>query len=133
MKEFHLEFLCADEKEYDGPCVSVQIPLPDGSAGILADHANMVAAMQTGELIIDTGSEVIEYAVTDGLAEVKDGNVMILAFSAEKPSEIDENRAREAVERAQARMQRKMSGLEYRQNRAALARALNRLKVKQRG
>ena len=133
MKEFNLQFFCADENEYDGTCVGVTVPLWDGSAGILADHANMIAAIQPGELTINTGTEVIEYAVTDGLLEVKNGNVVILAFSAEKPDEIDEKRAQAAVERAEARLKRKMSQLEYRQTQAALARAMNRLKVKHRG
>ena len=132
MKEFRLQFLCADEKEYDGPCVSLNVPLPDGQAGILADHANMIAIMDTGELTIDTGSETIRYAVTEGLIEVKTGEVMILAFSAEKPDEIDENRAREAAERARVRLKKQMSTLEYRLSQAALSRALNRLRVKNR-
>lgn len=133
MKPFPLQFFCADEKEYDGDCVEVVVPLWDGLAGILADHSNMIAALQPGELKIDTGTEVIEYAVTEGLVEVKDGNVLILAFSAEKPDEIDEKRAQAAIERAETRLKHKMSQLEYRQTQAALARAMNRLKVKHRG
>lgn len=133
MKKFKLNFLCADESEYEDLCVSVNVPLLDGSAGIFADHANMVAAMTGGELRIDTGEEVIKYAVTQGLVQVKNGEVLILAFSAEKPEEIDEKRAQEAADRAQMRLKKKHSELEYRQAQADLARALTRLKVKQRG
>ncbi|MBQ9031736.1 MAG: ATP synthase F1 subunit epsilon [Parasporobacterium sp.] len=130
MKTFTLRFLCADEKEYEGPCVSLKVPLSDGSAGILADHANMVAALVNGELTFDTGERQEIYAVSDGLLEIKNGEVTILAYSAERPNEIDENRAREAAERARARLRRRMSGLEYRQSQVALSRALNRLRVK---
>ena len=133
MKPFKLQFFCADEEEYDGDIVSLKVPLSDGSAGILADHANMISTIVNGELVIDTGSETIVYAVTEGLLEIRNGQVVILAFSAEKPDEIDENRAREAAERAAARLKRKMGALEYRQSQAALSRALNRLKVKQHG
>ena len=129
MKEFRLQFLCADEKEYDGPCVSINIPLEDGYMGILVDHSNMIAVMETGVMFINTGEETIEYAVTEGLVEVRNGEVLILAFSAEKPDEIDENRAMEAAMRARMRMKRKMSNLEFRQNQAALSRAMARLKV----
>ena len=52
-----------------------------------------------------------------------------MAFSAEKPDEIDENRAKEAAMRARMRLKRKMSNLEFRQNQAALSRAMARLKV----
>lgn len=130
MKPFPLRFLCADESEYEGMAVSVHVPLMDGSAGILADHANMVAAMTGGELRIDTGEEVMEYAVTEGLIQIKNGDVLILAYSAEKPDEIDESRARQAAQRARARIKMKRSELEYRQAQADLARALTRLKVK---
>ncbi len=133
MKPFKLQFFCADEQEYDGEAVSVIVPLYDGSAGIEADHANMISAIPGGELVIDTGTEKITYAVTQGLIEIRNKEVTILAFSAEKPEEIDENRAREAAERARRRLKRKMSALEYRQSQAALSRALNRLKVKQHG
>ena len=130
MKTFRLKFLCADESEYDGDCVSVNVPLNDGYAGIFADHANMVAAMPGGAMRIDTGKEVLVYAVTQGLVHVKNGEVTILAYSAEKPEEIDENRAREAAVRARAKLKKKRSELEYRQAQADLSRALNRLKVK---
>jgi len=133
MKTFKLQFFCADEKEYEGECEEVMVPLSDGSAGILAGHSNMIAALMPGTLTIRNGSEITEYAVTEGLLEVKQGSVVILAFSAEKPDEIDEKRAQEARERAETRMKRKLSQLEYRQTQAALARAMNRLKVKHRG
>ena len=130
MKKFRLHFLCADQIEYDDLCVSVFVPLYDGYVGILSDHANMRAIMSGGELRIDTGEEIIEYAVTEGLLRVTGKDVYILAYSAEKPDEIDENRAEQAAERARMRLMRKQSELEYRQAQASLARAMNRLKVK---
>ena len=133
MKSFKLRFLCAEQIEYEGDCVSVVFPVEDGYVGILADHSNMITVMHDGELRINTGSEMLDYAVTDGLVQVKNGEMMILAFSAEKPDEIDEKRAEEAAIRARIRIKRKRSELEYRQAQADLSRALNRLKVKHRG
>ena len=133
MNTFRLRFVCADESEYDGQCVSVNVPLTDGSAGIFAGHANLVAAMPEGELRIDTGGEVIEYAVTEGLVKVENGEVLIMAYSAERPEEIDEKRARDAADRARLKLKKQRSELEYRQAQADLSRAMNRLKVKHRG
>ena len=130
MKKFRLRFLCADQIEYDDECVSVYVPLTDGYAGIFADHANMRAILNGGELRIDTGDRIIEYAVTEGMIRISDKEVLILAYSAEKPEEIDEKRAEQAVERARARLNRKLSNLEYRQTQASLSRALNRLMIK---
>lgn len=133
MKKFTLHFLCADETEYEGECVSVKVPLLDGSAGILADHANMAAVMCDGEMTIDTGDEVIRYAVTEGLVRIRNGHVTIIAFSAERPEEIDEKRAQRAAVEARMELKQKHSELEYRQAQADLSRALNRLKIKHRG
>ena len=133
MKKFKLHFLCADECEYMGECVSITVPLIDGLAGILADHANIVSIMTIGDLLIDTGTEVLEYAVSEGLVQIENGNVLILAFSAERPDEIDEKRAEQAAQEARMALQRKRSKLEYRQAQADLSRAMNRLKVKHRG
>ena len=130
MKKFKLHFLCAEQNEYNGDCVSVIAPLEDGYVGIYADHANMRAIMTGGELRIDTGEEVMEYAVTEGLIRVQSPDVFILAYSAEKPDEIDERRAKDAAARALMRLKRQHSELEYRQSQADLSRALNRLKVK---
>ena len=130
MKKFRLRFLCADETEYDDECVSVYVPLTDGYAGIFADHANMRAILSGGELRIDTGDRIIEYAVTEGMIRVTGDEVLILAFNAERPEEIDEKRAEEAAQRARFRLKQKRSELEYRMDQAALSRALNRLKVK---
>ena len=111
----------------------MNVPLTDGYMGIFANHADMVASMPGGEMRINTGEKIVDYAVTQGLVHIKNGEVTILAFSAERPEEIDENRAREAAVRARARLQKKRSELEYRQAQADLSRALNRLKVKKRG
>ena len=133
MKSFKLRFLCAEQFEYEGECVSVTFPVEDGTVGILADHSNMITVMHDGPLRINTGTEVMDYAVTDGLVMVKNGEMMILAYSAEKPDEIDEKRAEEAAVRARIKIKRRSSALEYRQAQADLSRALNRLKVKHRG
>ena len=131
MTPFKLRFLCAEEIEYEGECVYVSIPVDDGTAGIMAHHSNMITVMSGGELKIDTGKEVLNYAVTEGLVMVKNGEMTILAFSAEKPDEIDEKRAEEAAVRARIKLKRQHSELEYRLAQADLSRALNRLKVKQ--
>ena len=55
-----------------------------------------------------------------------------LVDSAERPEDIDEVRAREAMERAQEQLRQKQSIYEYRMSKASLARAVSRLKEKKR-
>ena len=54
----------------------------------------------------------------------------ILVDFAEKPEEIDERRANEALERAQEAMRQKQSIQEYHMSQANMARAMPRLAVK---
>jgi F-type H+-transporting ATPase subunit epsilon len=55
--------------------------------------------------------------------------VVIMTDSAEYPEEIDVNRAKAAKQRAEERMQKQLSQLEYMRSKAALSRAMARLKV----
>ena len=38
MKPFYLKVVASDKVFFDGMCVSLVIPIDDGSMGILADH-----------------------------------------------------------------------------------------------
>ena len=71
-------------------------------------------------------------AVAEGLVQVENGEVLVLVDSIERPEEIDVNRAKREAEEAEEAILQKKSRLEYRTAQADLARALNRLKVKNR-
>ncbi len=71
-------------------------------------------------------------AVAEGLVKVENGEVLVLVDSIERPEEIDANRAKREAEEAEEAILQKKSRLEYRTAQADLARALNRLKVKNR-
>ena len=128
---FHLRVLAADRAFYDGDCESLTVPTSDGELGILAHHSNLVAAVIPGQLraSVPDGS-FTEAAVSGGLLKVEGGDVLVLVDSAERPEEIDANRARRAADRAREEMIQKRSIQEYRMAQANLARALNRLRVK---
>ena len=118
MEAFQVHILAADHTFYEGPCESLVVPTVDGEAGILAHHCNIIAAVVPGELRCRTPEgEEYRAAVSEG------GDVLVLVDSAERPEEIDANRAREE-------MIQKRSIQEYRMAQANLARALNRLRVK---
>ena len=77
---------------------------------------------------IEEGSWV-DIAVGAGFAEVVNNRVTILVDTAERPEEIDVRRAEEAKERAEERLRQKQSIREYHLSKAALARAMARLKA----
>lgn len=130
--EFLLRVLAADHVFYEGSCVSVTLPTPDGEVGILANHAEMVTALVPGVLRCRSreGEEPLIGAVGSGFAHVINNQVLVLVDTAERPEEIDENRARRAYEESLEALRQQRGMEEYILAQTSMARAMNRLKVK---
>jgi len=131
---FHLTVLKQDGKVFEGDVVHVRAPGLDGSFGILARHAPMVAELGIGELRARSAADGGELlmACAGGVIEVRaDGQVVVLAGAAELAEEIDLARAQAAAERARGRLKAAPHDpyLDVERARAALARALNRIRV----
>lgn len=131
MNAFSLIILAAEKPFFEGECVSLVLPTVDGQYGIQAGHNNMIAAVVPGELkfTVPTG-EITMAAVSEGLVKVENGKVLILVDTAERPEEIDENRARHSAEQAKEAILQKKSIQDYYAAQSRMARALSRLRVK---
>lgn len=128
MKTFSLKVLASDRVFYDGRCKMVILPAQDGQLGVLANHGDMVAALDMGELRIQREDDTWETAlIGKGIMQDINNRMIILTEFAEHPDEIDEKRAMEAKQRAEEQLRQKQSILEYHHSQAALARALARL------
>lgn len=127
--KFKLDIIASDRHFYNGGAEMIVLPGIDGEYGIMSGHEAMVTAIVTGEIDITVDGEVKTVAVSEGFAEIKPESVVIIVDSAEWPEEIDIKRAERAKERAEEKMRQKQSQLEYYHSKAALARAMNRLKV----
>ncbi len=131
MESFRLHILAADSLFYDGDCESLVVPCPDGFFGIQAHRADMISAVVPGELSYrPVGGKDMLAAVSSGLVKVEGNDVLVLVDTAERPEEIDANRAKRAADAAQEELLQKRSLLEYRAAQSNLARALSRLRVK---
>ena len=131
---FHLDILAASVPFYRGDCVSLVVPTTDGEFGILANHSNAVGAICAGELWFETAEgEHRRAAVAPGLFKIEDGRVLLLVDAAERPEDIDVNRALRARKEAEEQLRQKRSMAEYQLAQGNLARALNRLRVSGRG
>ena len=130
MKTFRLRILAAERTFYDGPCQSLTVPTIDGRYGLMAQHENVVIAIIPGELTLHTesGEEQIA-AVSEGMLKMEDNEALVLVDTIERPEEIDRKRAERARERAEERLRQKQSIREYHLSKAALARAMARLKA----
>lgn len=132
MKTFALKILASDRVFYEGRCQMAVLPAQDGQIGIMADHAAVVIALDVGELRVqkEDGSEATA-VIGKGIMQFVNNRMTVLVESAEYPDEIDKKRALAAKHRAEERMRQKQSIQEYHQSKAALARALARLKEKE--
>lgn len=130
MSEFTLSILAADRPFYVGPCTSLALPTPQGQYGVLANHCNTIAAVVPGHLEFTLpNGQTRTAAVSGGMIKIENNDVLILVDSAERPEDIDIGRAQRAADEAREQLLQKKSIIEYRTAQAALARALNRIKI----
>ena len=126
MADLFLEIITPERQFYIGPAQELVIPAIDGLYGVQAGHE---PAMEPGELRYKVDGEWHVAAIGQGFVEIMPERAIVLVSTAEKPEEIDAKRAQEAKERAEERMRQKKSVEEYYHSKAALARAMARLKV----
>ena len=108
----------------------VVIPGSQGYFGVLPGHAPLLATLGVGELTYRKGTTQMHLALTGGFAEVRNDKVIVLAENAERPDEIDRERAQTAKERAERRLSgREGADVDFARAQVALARALIRLQV----
>ena len=113
----------------------VQIAVAPGSLGefgVLIGHTPFLTTLKTGVMHYTDASGAQRYVfVSGGFAEALPDKVTVLAESAERRKDIDVNRAKAAMERAQERLaqQGKAEDIDFNRAKAALERALSRIKL----
>jgi len=107
----------------------VQLPGADGYLGVLPGHAPLITELGIGELTYKTvNGQTGLLAIIHGFAEVLSERVSVLAETAERPEDIDVNRAQEALQRAQELIA-KGGDIDWDRASASLQRALVRIQV----
>ena len=129
MNSFILNITASSGEFYQGSCESMVLPVKDGVYGVQAGHSPVLVAIHMGMLKFTVVGETREILVGDGIAEVTPTFVLLLVDSAERPEDIDKNRAEAARIRAEERLQHKQSMHEYYQTKIALDRAMQRLQT----
>lgn len=130
MSKFYVKIISSDRIFYEGFCHCLIVPAVDGEQAIMAHHEETIIAVQNGEMRIqkEEGGEWTYAVLGKGFCMAANNRVTVLADTVERPEEVDANRAKEALERAQERLRQKQSIQEYHMTQAAMARALTRLK-----
>lgn len=127
-----LEIITAERQVYADDVDSLQAPGIEGYLGILPHHAPLMTMLRPGEMVIRKGGQEEYLAITGGFLEVLNNKVTILADACERSEEIDEERARKAMERARERLSMRGADVDLERALATLQRAEARLKIVQR-
>ena len=130
---FQLEIVTPEKKVVDTAATEAQIPGKNGYLGVLPGHAPLITELAVGEVTFRAGGDEQRLAVAWGFAEVLPNKVTILAETAERPAEIDVERARKAKERAEERLTSGDTNVDVERSLEALHKAEIRLEVAGKG
>ena len=102
MAEMQVHVVSATRELYRGQASAVYARSTEGEIGILPGHQPVLLALEISSVRVqESDGDMITYAVHQGFLEYRDDRVTVLADVAERPDEIDVERARTARERAQ--------------------------------
>ena len=104
MATLQVELVAVERKIWSGEATMVIARTTEGELGVLPGHAPLLGQLAEGGVVTirtDSGDDVI-VAAHGGFLSVTERGVSILAETAEISTEIDVERAREALRRAEA-------------------------------
>lgn len=126
---FQLEIVTPARLLVKDAAEEAQIPALSGYLGILPGHAPLITELAVGVITYKASGTTHTLSVAWGFAEVLPDKVTILAEAAERPQEIDIERAQEARDRAEQRLKSNDPQVDYTRAEDALQRAETRLNV----
>ena len=102
MAELHVELVAVDREVWSGEATTVIAKTTEGEVGILPGHAPLLGEIAQGSTlrVLQAGGGEVVAAVHGGFLSVTDEGVTVLAEVAELGDDIDQSRARTALERA---------------------------------
>ncbi len=126
---FQLEIVTPSRLLVKDAAEEAQIPGVSGYLGILPGHAPLITELAVGVLTYKASGATHTLSVAWGFMEVLPDKVTILAEAAERPQEIDVERAQKAKDRAEQRLKSNDLQVDYTRAEDALQRADTRLNV----
>ena len=134
-RTFRLRVITPERTVADVEAASARVPVHDGSIGILANHAPLVAPVGIGILSVRRPDGAVEEVfVNEGFVEVRDNVVRVVSDTGERSDEIDIARAKEAEARAKERLATRLQAdVDLARAERALLRSLVRQRLVERG
>src|SRR6266581_2134069 len=107
-RTFSVSLVTPEGPAYEGEAEMLIVPGADGEIGVLARHAPLVAMLKAGSTRVHRrrGTEVQEFATGPGFFKVEQDRALALVDDAVDARKVDEARARDQLEAAQAELER---------------------------
>ena len=105
---FDVSLVTPEGPAFEGEAEMIVVPGAAGDIGVLARHAPLIATLRAGStrVYIDRDGEMHEYATGPGFFQVQLDRAIALVDDDVLASEVDDARAREQLETAQAELER---------------------------
>ena len=104
---FSVSVVTPEGAAFDGDAEMLIVPGAVGEIGVLARHAPLVAMLNAGSTRVHLGDgEIHEFATGPGFFQVLEDRAIALVDDAVKADEIDDARAQQQLDAAQAELER---------------------------
>jgi F-type H+-transporting ATPase subunit epsilon len=104
-RTFSVSLVTPDGPAFEGDAEMIIVPGAAGEIGVLARHAPLIATLKAGSTRIHPGGgEVLTFATGPGFFQVLEDRAIALVDDAIDADKIDDARAREQLETAQAEL-----------------------------
>ena len=110
---YHLDVVSAEQQMFSGLVEKIQVTGSEGELGIYPGHAPLLTAIKPGmiRIVKQHGHEEFIY-LSGGILEVQPNSVTVLADTAVRSEDLDEAKAKKALEDAKAKRQNATGSLE---------------------
>ena len=106
-RKFNVSLVTPEGAAYEGEAEMLIVPGAAGEIGVLARHAPIVAMLKAGSTRVHLGDgEVREFATGPGFFQMLEDRAIALVDDAIAAGEIDDARARQQLEEAQAELEK---------------------------
>ena len=125
--KMRLSIVTPDREFFNEEVDMVEFNTTEGEIGIYKGHVPLTVIVKPGILTITQGNTVRNAALHAGFAQILPEEVTILAEIIEWPTEIDEERAKAARDRAENRLKSGAKDIDIVRAEAALMRSIARI------
>jgi F-type H+-transporting ATPase subunit epsilon len=129
MSTMQVDVVSATESLYSGEAKCVFAPASTGELGIYPKHVALLSVLKPGEVRIETDKGVESIYVSGGIVEVQPDVVTIFSDTAIRASDLNEAKALEAKQRAQAAMEDATENQDISATQVALAESMAQLQM----